>query len=88
VPKLRLETNILTPMTTIAPQAVAVKKHGLLLSKSFSTGFILAEVAFSQTWERINFLDELCRKTEFPQGSWRESDAELFSFESESWVGN
>ena len=73
-------------MTTIAPQALVEDKHGLLLSKSSSTGFFLAEVAFSQAWERFTFLDELCHKAGFSQGSCRESDAELFSFESESWV--
>ncbi|MDE0792526.1 MAG: hypothetical protein OSB08_02645 [SAR324 cluster bacterium] len=43
---------------------------------------------FSQAWESITFLYELCHNVGFPQGSWRESDAELFSFESESWVEN
>ena len=88
MPKLSLEINILTPMTTIAPQAVVVGKHGLLLSKSSFAGFFLAEVAFSQAWDHITFLDELCHKAKLPQGSWRESDVELFSFESECWVGN
>ena len=88
MPKLNLVTNILTPMTTIAPQAVAVEKLRLLLRICSSTEFFLAEVVFSQAWERIAFLDELCHKAEFLQGSWWESNAELFSFESESWVEN
>ena len=73
-------------MTTIVPQAVMVGKHRLLLRESSSAGFFLAEVAFSQAWDRITFLDELCHKAEFLQGSWRESDVELFSFESKSCV--
>ena len=88
MPKLNLDINILTPMTTIGPQAVVVEKHRLLLSKSSSTEFFLAEVVFSQAWERITFLDEFCHKKGFLQGSLWESDAELFSFESESWVEN
>ena len=86
MPKLSLEINFLTPMTTIAPQAVLVGKHVLLLSKSSSTGYFLAEVVFSQAEDRITFLDELCHKAELPQVRWRDSDAELFSFESESLV--
>ena len=73
-------------MTTIAPQAVVLEKHGLLLRQSSSAGFFLAEVAFSQACDHITFLDELCHKVEFPQGSWWESDADFFNFESESWV--
>ena len=88
MPKLSLDINVLTPMTTIAPQAVEVEKLRLLIRKSSSTEFFLAEVVFSQAWERITFLDELCHKAEFPQGSCRESGAKLFSFESESWVEN
>ena len=88
MPKLSLEKNILTQMTTIVPQAVMVGKHRLLFIKSYSAGLFLAGVAFSQAWEYITFLDELCHKAELPQGSWWESDAEFFSFESESWVDN
>ena len=88
MPKLSLEINIMTPMTTIALQAVVLEKHGLLLRNSFFSGHFLAEVAFSQTWDRITFLNEPCQKAEFPQGSCREPDAELFSLESESWVVN
>ena len=88
MPKLSLEINILIPMTTISPQAVMLEKHSQLLSKSSFAGFFLAEVAFSQAWDRITFLYELCHKAELPLGNWRESDAELFSFESECWVGN
>ena len=73
-------------MTTIAPQAVVVEKHGLLVRKSSSVGFFLAGVAFSQACDHVTFLDELCHKAKLPQVSSRESDAELFSFESESWV--
>ena len=86
MPKLSLEIKILTPMTTIAPQAVMLGKHGLLLRESSSAGLFLAEVVFSQAEDRITFLDELCHKAELPQGCWRESDAGLFSFEYESWV--
>ena len=68
MPKLSLEINILAPMN-LAPYAMVVEKYGLLLSKSFSTGFFLVEVAFLQAWKCITFLDELWHKAEFSQGS-------------------
>ena len=75
-------------MTTIKPQDVVVGKHGLQIRKGLSGGLFLPEVAISQAWDRITFLEQLCIKAGLPQGSWQDQNAELFCFESESWVEN
>ena len=82
---LLIEINVLTPMYDITPENVMVGKHGLLLSKGSCRGLFLPEVAVSRGWDRLTFLDELCRKADLPRGSWRDADAELQAFESESW---
>ena len=82
---LLIEINVLTPMFVITPENVVVGKHGLLLKKGSCRGLFLPEVAVSQGWDRLTFLDELCRKADLPRGSWRDADAELKAFESESW---
>jgi len=82
---LLIEINVLTPMFVITPDNVVVGKHGLLLSKGSCRGLFLPEVAVSLDWDRLTFLDELCRKADLPRGSWRDADAELQAFESESW---
>ena len=82
---LLIEINVLTPMFVITPDNVLVGKHGLLLSKGSCRGLFLPEVAVSRGWDRLTFLDELCRKADLPRGSWRDADAELQAFESESW---
>ena len=82
---LLIEINVLTPMFVITPDNVVVGKHGLLLSKGSSRGLFLPEVAVSRGWDRLTFLDELCRKADLPRGSWRDADSELQAFESESW---
>ncbi len=82
---LLIEINVLTPMYDITPENVVVGKHGLLLSKGSCRGLFLPEVAVSRGWDRLTFLDELCRKADLPRGSWRDADAELQAFESESW---
>ena len=83
---LLIEINVLTPMFVITPDNVVVGKHGLLLSKGSSKGLFLPEVAVSRGWNRLTFLEELCSKADLPRGSWRDADAELKAFESESWV--
>ena len=85
---LLIEINVLTPMFVITPENVVVGKHGLLLSKGSSGGLFLPDVAVSNGWDRIIFLDELCRKADLPKGSWRDADTELYCFESESWEEN
>ncbi len=82
---LLIEINVLTPMFIITPDNVVVGKHGLLLRKGSCRGLFLPEVAVSRGWDRLTFLDELCRKADLPRGSWRDADAELQAFESESW---
>jgi AmmeMemoRadiSam system protein A len=82
---LLIEINVLAPMFVIAPENVVVGKHGLLLRKGSCRGLFLPEVAISRGWDRLRFLDELCRKADLPRGSWRDADAELQAFESESW---
>ena len=82
---LLIEINVLRPMYVITPENVVVGKHGLLLCKGSCRGLFLPEVAVSRGWDRLTFLDELCRKADLPRGSWRDADAELQAFESESW---
>ena len=48
----------------------------------------MPEVAVSEGWDLITFLDELCRKADLPEGSWHDRDAELYVFESEAWSEN
>ena len=88
LPDLLIEINVLSPITTIDPEDVEVGKHGLLINKGSYGGIFLPEVAVSQDWDRITFLDELCRKANLPKGSWRDSEAKLQAFESEAWEEN
>ncbi len=88
LPKLSIGINLLSAMTTIKPQDVVVGKHGLQIKKGLSGGLFLPEVALSQAWDRITFLEQLCIKAGLPQESWKDQNAELFCFESESWVEN
>jgi len=88
LPDLLIEINVLSPMNPVNPEDVEVGKHGLLINKGSKGGLFLPEVAISQDWDRLTFLDELCRKANLPKGSWREADVKLHAFESEAWGEN
>ena len=88
LPELLIEINVLSPMTSMTPEDVEVGKHGLLIKKGSYSGLFLPEVAVSQDWDRLTFLDELCRKANLPKGCWRDTQAKLQAFESEAWEEN
>ncbi len=83
--ELTIEINVLTPMSPIFPDKIEIGRHGLLLRKNDASAVFLPEVPVSQGWNRLTYLDQLCRKAGLPKGSWESADAELFSFESEVW---
>ena len=88
LPDLLIEINVLSPMTPMNPEDVEVGTHGLLINKGSYGVLFLPEVAVSQDWDRLTFLDELCRKANLPKGSWRDAEAKLQAFESEAWEEN
>lgn len=85
LPALSIEINALAPMFPLEPDAVVVGRHGLLIVKGHHTGLLLPEVPVSYRWSRQEFLGWLCRKAGLGDGAWRDPDAELYAFESESW---
>ena len=86
IKNIKIEINVLSPFKQILPNEIVIGKHGLyLLSKSHSSLF-LPEVAISQGWNIIDFLDELSLKAGLSKEEWKNSETKLFGFESESWI--
>ena len=82
---LHIEISVLTPMHPIEPEAVEVGRHGLMLRKGYNLGVFLPDVPTTYGWGRLQYLDKLCLKAGLREGSWREPDAQLFGFETESF---
>jgi len=85
LPHLTLEISALTPMEAINPNDVEVGRHGLMISKGYSSGLLLPQVPAEQGWDREEFLRGLCHKAGLPSNTWQEPDAQLRSFEAEVW---
>jgi len=84
VPKLHIEISRLTPMQRIRDtKEVIIGRHGLLISLHGRRGLLLPQVAYERGWTREQFLGEVCRKAGLPMDSWKQPDAELYSFEAE-----
>jgi len=71
LPSLRLEISVLSPLADVAPQAIEVGRHGLLISRGVQRGLLLPQVAVEWNWDREQFLEETCRKAGLPPDAWR-----------------
>ncbi len=81
--EIRLEISVLSPPAPIAPDEVAVGRHGLIVERGGSRGLLLPQVAVEQGWDRTTFLDHTCLKARLPREAWREPATRLLGFTAE-----
>jgi AmmeMemoRadiSam system protein A len=77
---LSLHVSVLGELRPIAPDAIEVGVHGLVIRGHGRSGLLLPQVAEERGWDRERFLDETCRKAGLPAGTWRTPACEIFAF--------
>jgi len=78
-----IEVSVLGPITPCPdPERIEVGRHGLLLRLGDESGVFLPKVPVEQGWDRLAYLENLCRKADLPGGSWKNPDAQLFWYEA------
>lgn len=86
LPTLRIEISALTVPRRIAPEAVEVGRHGLLIARGPARGLLLPKVPHLYGLaDRFAFLDALCRKAGLRPGAWADPATTLYAFEAEEW---
>jgi len=81
-PHLQVELSILSPPEPIAPEAVEIGRHGLLISMAGRRGLLLPQVPIEHQWDRVSFLQQTCRKAGLPLDAWqRGATIEAFTAE-------
>jgi AmmeMemoRadiSam system protein A len=80
LPQARVEVSVLSPFAPIAPEAVEVGTHGLLIRARDRQGLLLPQVPVEHGWDRLAFLDHTCDKAGLPRATWRDPDTELLAF--------
>jgi AmmeMemoRadiSam system protein A len=68
---LEIELSILSSPQPIAPDAIEVGRHGLLISMAGRRGLLLPQVPVERHWDRLTFLEQTCRKAGLPSDAWR-----------------
>jgi AmmeMemoRadiSam system protein A len=80
---LEIEISVLSPPEPIAPEAIVVGRHGLMVVKGEYRGLLLPQVATERRWSSQRFLEETCAKAGLPRDAWREPSARVFAFAAE-----
>jgi uncharacterized protein len=70
-PALEIELSILSPPQRIAPEAIEIGRHGLLITMVGSRGLLLPQVPVEHNWDRTTFLEQTCRKAGLPVDAWK-----------------
>lgn len=77
-----IEISVLSPMEKSDPEEITVGRDGIYITKGFSRGVLLPQVATEHSWDRLTFLEQTCIKAGLPDDAWRDKDTEIFRFEA------
>lgn len=81
-PELEIELSILSQPQGIAPEAIEIGRHGLLVTGAGYRGLLLPQVPVEHHWDRETFLEQTCRKAGLPRDAWK-SGAVIEAFTAE-----
>lgn len=87
--RLEIELSILSPPQPVSPEAIAVGRHGLLISWRGRRGLLLPQVPIEHGWDREIFLEQTCRKAGLPPDAWKQgATVEAFTAEIFGEIGD
>jgi len=80
---VEIEISVLSEARAIAPGAIEVGRHGLLVVLGSRRGLLLPQVAAERSWPARRFLEETCRKAGLEADAWRRPETEILAFTAE-----
>jgi AmmeMemoRadiSam system protein A len=80
---LSVQISVLSALAPIAPDAVEVGVHGLVIRKGGRSGLLLPQVAPEHGWDREELLEHTCLKAGLPRETWRQPGCEMLAFTAE-----
>jgi AmmeMemoRadiSam system protein A len=81
-PELQVSLSVLSPPQPIMADQIEIGRHGLLISLGQYRGLLLPQVPLEHGWDRIQFLEQTCRKAGLPLNAWQ-TGAKLEAFIAE-----
>jgi AmmeMemoRadiSam system protein A len=81
--ELEIEISALSEFEPIAPDAIEVGLHGILVTRENDRGLLLPQVAIRRNWSAERFLEEACRKAGLAVDSWKSAETRISAFTAE-----
>ncbi len=82
--QITIEISILSPLRRIHNvDEIQVGIHGIVISRGFSRGLLLPQVATEWNWDREQFLEQTCLKAGLPPDAWKDPETEIWIFSAE-----
>jgi AmmeMemoRadiSam system protein A len=79
--EVEIEISVLTPLEKVDDiEDIEVGRDGLLVKKGYYQGLLLPQVATDWGWNRIQFLEQTCRKAGLPPNAWMDEETEIEKF--------
>ncbi|HZR32961.1 MAG TPA: AmmeMemoRadiSam system protein A [Terriglobales bacterium] len=69
--RLKIEISVLSRLVQVTAEEIVLGKHGLLLSFGTSRGLLLPQVPIEHGWDRVTFLQQVCRKAGLGSDAWQ-----------------
>jgi len=82
---LTIEVSVLGPLERIdpiAPDAITIGRHGLVIEQGRRRGLLLPQVALEWCWTREQFLRQTCLKAKLDPDAWRHG-ATVYRFDAD-----
>jgi len=83
VAELEIEISLLSPLEPIAPAAIEVGRHGLVVERGMQRGLLLPQVATERHWQWQRFIEATCVKAGLERDAWRNPATRTFAFTTE-----
>jgi AmmeMemoRadiSam system protein A len=81
--ELEIEISLLSPLEPIAPEAIEIGRHGLVIERGSRRGLLLPQVAAERDWQWPRFIEETCVKAGLPRDAWKDFATRTFAFTTE-----
>ena len=79
-----VEISVLSPLKEVKDiDEIEVGIHGLYITKGYSSGLLLPQVATEYGWDRLTFLRETCYKADLHRDAWKDKDTKVYIFSAE-----
>ena len=84
MPELTIEISVLAPLQPLEHiEALEIGVHGLYIKDDVQSGLLLPQVATAHNWNRIQFLQQVCKKAQLPGEAWQDPETEIYLFSSQ-----